>query len=126
MRDFQEQSRWRAVFASRTMLSVMLFFLIGMGVISFHALEAGWEAETKREEVKERLRGVEEKKDVLTSELEELRGEEGVEREARQKLNFRKQGEEIIIIRDINEEHQNKETSKAGLFLQVLQWIGIR
>jgi len=125
MRDFQEQSRWRAIFASRAALSVMLLLLLGMGIVSFQALEAGWEAETKREAVKERLREIEEKKDMLTSELEELRSQEGIEREARQKLNFRKQGEEVIIIQDVNTKHVSEETIKDGLFSRLLQWIGI-
>ncbi|OGZ43208.1 MAG: hypothetical protein A2719_00740 [Candidatus Ryanbacteria bacterium RIFCSPHIGHO2_01_FULL_45_22] len=125
MRDFQEPSRWRAIFASRAVLSILLLLLLGMGVMSFRALEAGWSAEAERAAVTEHVQELEEKKSALTSELEELRSQEGVEREARQRLNFRKQGEEIIIIRDTNGDQPREEVTKAGLFSRLLQWIGI-
>ncbi len=126
MRDFQEQNRWRAIFASRTMLSIILLLLLGMGVASFQALEAGWSAEAERAALKERLRELEEKKGALTTELEELRSQEGIEREARQKLNFRKAGEEVVIIKEGNGERISKEQVEAGLFLKLLQWLGIQ
>lgn len=126
MHNVQEQSRWRAIFASRAVLSILLLLLLGMGVISFQALEAGWSTETERAAVTERLQELEDKKSALTSELEELRSQEGVEREAREKLNFRKQGEEIVIIRDANKEHTDEEKTKADLLSRLLHWIGIR
>lgn len=126
MRDFQQQSRVRAFFASRMVLSILLFLLLGMGLISFWALEAGWSAQAERAAVKERLHELEEKRDVLTSELEELRSQEGVEREARQKLNFRKPGEEVVLIKDTNVEHLSEEKVEAGLFVRFMRWIGIR
>ena len=102
MYDFQEQSRVRSFFASRTVLIVLLLLLLGMGIITFQALEAGWSAQAERAAVKEHLRDLEEQKTTLTSELEELRSQEGIEREARQKLNFRKPGEEVVIIREMS------------------------
>ncbi|TSC73280.1 MAG: hypothetical protein G01um101470_169 [Parcubacteria group bacterium Gr01-1014_70] len=101
-RDYQNTNRWRAFFASRAVLTIVLLFLIGMGIISFRALEAGWAAEAERAAVKDHLRELKEKKEKLNMELEDLRTEEGIEREARQKLNFRKPGEEVVIIRDTN------------------------
>lgn len=126
MRDFQENRRMRAFFASRTVLTVLFLFLVGMGIVSFRALEAGWEVRTEHEAVEERLRSLEEKKQMLSSELEELRSEQGIEREAREKLNYRKPGEDVVIIRDGNVEHASEEKVEAGLFLRLLQWLGIR
>lgn len=123
MRDFQENNHWRAFFASRAVLSVLLLLFIGMGVISFRALEAGWEAKAERAAVKEHLRELEEKKGVLTTELEDLRSQEGIEREARQKLNLRKPGEEVVIIRDANSAPVESDTANASFWESLKKWL---
>jgi len=123
MRDFQEQSRARAFFASRPVLMVLLLLLLGMGIISFRALEAGWSAQTERAAVKDRLRDLEAKKNALTSELEDLRSEEGIEREAREKLNFRKPGEEVVIIKDASSASVENNTANASFWERVKQWF---
>ena len=123
MRDFQEQSRARAFFASRPVLMVLLLLLLGMGIISFRALEAGWSAQTERAAVKDRLRDLEAKKNTLTSELEDLRSEEGIEREAREKLNFRKPGEEVVIIKDASSASVENNTANASFWERVKQWF---
>lgn len=123
MRDFQEQSRMRAFFASRPVLMVLLLMLLGMGVMSFRALESGWEAEAERAAVKDRLHDLEAKKKALTSELEDLRSQEGIEREAREKLNFRKSGEEVIVIKDVNSAPVGNNTAGASFWETVKQWF---
>lgn len=124
MRDFQENNRWRAFFASRAVLSILLLLFIGMGIISFRALEAGWEAEAERTAVKEHLRELEEKKGVLTTELEDLRSQEGIEREARQKLNLRKPGEEVVIIRDAKTDStQNKDVQSSSFIKSIKEFL---
>ena len=123
MREFQESNRWRAFFASRAVLSVLLLVLIGMGVVSFRALEAGWEAQSERAVVNERLRELEDKKEVLTRELEDLRSQEGIEREARQKLNYRKPGEEVVIIRDTSSASMGNETVSISFWEKIKEWF---
>ena len=123
MLDNQENNRWRVFFASRPVLGIMLLIIIGLGVISFHALEAGWAAKAERATAEKRLRELKEKKDALTSELENLRSEEGIEREARQKLNFRKPGEEIVIIRDTNTVLPESDAASSSFWKTVTQWF---
>ena len=123
MRDFQASNRWRAFFASRAVLSVLLLFLMGVGVMSFRALEAGWEAEAERAAVRERLQELEKKKNALTSELEVLRSEEGIEREARQKLNLHKPGEEVVIIKEANTVPVENDAAHASFWEKVKQWF---
>ena len=121
MNDFQGQSRVRAFFASRAVLTILLFLLLGMGLISFQALEAGWQAEAERAAVQERIRELEEKKGSLTSELEDLRSQEGIEREARKKLNFRKSGEEVVIIRESGDKAGSGQEPNSSSFLESIR-----
>mgnify|MGYP001558245691 CR=1 FL=1 len=114
MNIYQEQ-RIRSFFASRPVLIVLFLLLVGMGVVSFQSLLAGRAVEEERLEVEREARNLEAKKDKLTSELEDLRSGKGIEREAREKLNFRKPGEEVVIILDNNGAAENgqAETSKS-------------
>ena len=121
MNDFQGQSRVRAFFASRAVLTILLFLLLGMGLISFQALEAGWQAEAERVAVQERIRELEEKKGSLTSELEDLRSQEGIEREARKKLNFRKSGEDVVIIRESGDKAGSGQEPNSSSFLESIR-----
>ena len=121
MNDFQGQSRVRAFFASRAVLTILLFLLLGMGLISFQALEAGWQAEAERAAVQERIRELEEKKGSLTSELEDLRSQEGIEREARKKLNFRKSGEDVVIIRESGDKAGSGQEPNSSSFLESIR-----
>ncbi len=126
MQHFQEQRKLRAFFASRTVLIVLFLLLIGAGVMSFQALLAGEEVEQEREEVERELIDLERRKSELSSELEDLRGGRGVEYQAREKLNYRKPGEEVVII--VEEEqavNESGEEQEAGFFKKLLQWIGL-
>lgn len=113
MNNFQQNHRVRAFFASRAGMTILFLFLVGMGIVSFRALEAGWEARAERAAVEERLEKLEEDKNMLIKELEDLNSQEGIEREARQKLNFRKPGEEVVIIVDSEENGRAEEKAES-------------
>jgi cell division protein FtsB len=124
MQSFQGQRRVRAFFASRAVLAVLFLLLIGMGVASFRALVAGSAVEEQYIQLEEEITGVEEKKEALVKELEELRNGEGIEREAREKLNLRKPGEKVVIILDEADPvpiHQSEQN--AGFLSRLLQWL---
>lgn len=123
----QEHQRIRSFFASRLVLICLFLLLVGMGVISFRSLLAGEEIERQRREVEEELTDLEVRKQKLTSELEDLRSGKGIEREAREKLNFRKPGEEVVIILDSKDSLQNNsEEQEAGFLWKLLRWLGIK
>ena len=123
MNIYQEQ-RIRSFFASRPVLIVLFLLLVGMGVVSFQSLLAGRAVEEERLEVEREARNLEAKKDKLTSELEDLRSGKGIEREAREKLNFRKPGEEVVIILDNEGSVAAKENAtNASLLETIKQWF---
>lgn len=123
MPNFQEKRQLRAFFASRTILIVLLLLLLGAGIVSFRALEAGWKVQVERAAVEERLQKLEEEKRALSSELEELRSDEGVERRARQKFNYRKPGEDVVIIKDTNIAPLENGAANASFWEMIQQWF---
>lgn len=123
----QDNRLLRVFFASRTVLVILFLLLIGAGVASFRALMAGWELEAERREVEEEIQHLETEKEALVGELADFHSGRGIEREAREKFNYRKPGEEVVIILDNKESALNDaEKPAAGFFLKFLRWIGVR
>ena len=124
MQQFQEQRKLRAFFASRTVLIVLFLLLMGTGVMSFQALLAGKEVEREREEVEQELLDLEQRKGALSSELDELHSGRGVEYQAREKLNYRKPGEEVVIIVEGNTDKDGAvEHSNASIWESIKNWF---
>jgi cell division protein FtsB len=115
MREFQQQRHTRAFFASRTVLTILFLLLIGAGVASFRALLDGMEVAAERTDAEEKLQNLETEREALTSELEDLHSGQGIERAAREKLNYRKPGEEVVII--LNNEYNEDQDQETDAFL---------
>lgn len=112
----QDNRLLRAFFASRTVLVMLFLLLIAVGVASFRALMAGWEVEAERGEVEEEIQHLEAQKEALAGELADFHSGRGIEREAREKFNYRKPGEEVVIILENEGDVGNKPvTEQASL-----------
>lgn len=126
METYQEHRRIRAFFASRAVLIGLFLLLMGTGIVSFQALLAGNEVKQEQQEIEQELRELQAQKEQLTSELEDLRGGQGIEREAREKLNFRKPGEEVVIIVENADANLNKEErQETGVLKRFWEWLGL-
>ncbi|TSC79061.1 MAG: hypothetical protein G01um101429_568 [Parcubacteria group bacterium Gr01-1014_29] len=110
----QDNQLLRAFFASRTVLVILFLLLIGAGVASFRALMVGWEVEAERREVEEEIQQLKAQKEALAGELADLHSGRGIEREAREKFNYRKPGEEVVII--VDSEGSSKVEEKIDSF----------
>lgn len=119
----QDNRLLRAFFASRTVLVILFLLLIGAGIASFRALMASWELEAERREVKEEIQRLEAQKEALAGELADLRNGRGIEREAREKFNYRKPGEEVVIIIDSEESSNVEEKADSFSLLDTLKKI---
>ena len=100
MQDYQERRQLRKFFASRFVLAILFVLTLGAGIASLQALARSWEAGAERARAQERLQGTLQKKDASASQAVQMQNGYGIEREARDKLNLRKPGEEVVIIRD--------------------------
>ena len=129
MEDYQERRKIRQFFASRSVLAVLFVLVLLVGVASLRALARSWEANQERLQVQGRLQDVLREKSEVSEEAMQLKSAYGVEREARERLNLRKPGEEVVIIQD----SVSATTSSSGesdgswlgqMFRQVRRWFG--
>ena len=90
----------RAVLASRAVMAVLFLALMGVGFAAFRAVMQMNGARAERQHTEERVRELERTQAQLKEEVQDFTTGYGVEREARDKLNLRKPGEEVVIILD--------------------------
>ncbi len=127
MRDYQEKQGVREFIGSKFVLSVLFFIIIVTGIASFKALERNWLVERERKTMEEDLKNLQERKGELTDESKDLSSGQGIEREARDKLNYRKPGEEVVIIKENKPSEKNispQTTSRERLWSRILGWLG--
>lgn len=98
MKEYQEKRHVREFFAARSVVLVLFFVMIGVGLASFRALVRGWEVQEERQAMEQRLIDLKSQKEAISSEVEDFKSGRGIEYEAREKLNLRKPGEEVVII----------------------------
>jgi cell division protein FtsB len=115
MKDFQERNKggFRRFLGSKLVLGFLMLLVIGMTIASFRVLERGKEAKKAEEALKAEVAALQQRKEDLTREQKDLASGSGIEREAREKLNFRKPGEQVVIIVPDKSPTPNPEPPKS-------------
>lgn len=98
MKRFESQKQIKGKIYSRTTLIVLLVLIILLAKGVFNIYLRNKESVMARDETKQRVEGLNERKLLLSSEIDKLNQEEGVEQEIREKFNVRKPGENVVLI----------------------------
>ncbi len=98
MRLFQERRKLKRIIFSKPALSVMLVLAILSAGAAVKAVFKAYGAYKTSEEIAARARNLEEEKIRLEERIERLGTPEGLEKEAKERFNVKKPGEEVLII----------------------------
>lgn len=127
MNDFQEKRSLRTFFASWPVLAMLFLLVVGVGISTFRAVLRSKQVKEENRTMEERLRLLEEERNSLSSDLQSLSQGQGLTRQAREKLHYRKPGEEVAIIVDEPEpDVQEEQANPAGLFERLQQFFNLR
>jgi len=74
------------------------------------------------EQLKEEIREAEAKKQQLQAQLNQSSDEAHLEKEAREKLNLKKPGEEVVAVLPFTEENKPKQTEKPKQWWNPFGW----
>jgi len=104
---------------------LMIFVAIGLSRATVGLYEKNSLASIKRQQSEEKLNKLLESKENLEGEVANLGTEGGIEKELREKLNFVKPGEKVIVIVDEENKtddslNQPKELEKAPFWSRIL------
>ncbi len=124
MKQFQEKKKIKAKMYSKPVLIglIVLMLLLTKGVVNIFMKYR--ESVVAEKIARARLAELEERKESLEADIENLQSEQGVEEELRKKYNVGNPGEKMIVV--INEEGEKNEAEKgfwAKLFSRIGSWF---
>lgn len=121
MRKFESQKQIKSRIYSRTTLVVLLvlIILIAKGVFTLYLRNS--ESVTARENAEMKVKDLRERKQLLSSEIEKLNQEDGVDQEIREKFNVVKPGENVVLI--VPDDIATTTEEKPGIFTRFWHWV---
>jgi cell division protein FtsB len=121
MRKFESQKQIKSRIYSRTTLVVLLvlIILIAKGVFTLYLRNS--ESVTARENAEMKVKDLRDRKQLLSSEIEKLNQDDGVDQEIREKFNVIKPGENVVLI--VPDEIATTTEANPGIFTRFWHWI---
>jgi len=123
MRSFQRKRNWRSVIQSKPVLTILiiLLFFFAWGVMGFMGkMQLTVE---NRKIAEEKLKDLEEKKEKLSSDIDKLNTENGVEESIRLKFGLAKEGEGVIVVVPDPNKPEEKPAKSSGFFSFIKNWF---
>ena len=106
-------------------LILLALVVIGLGVSATRVGRRAWEIHRERQAIASKIQSLQAEQRRLEAAIEALSSEEAVERQAKEKLNLKQPGEEVVVVVP---EHRAATTSRgiAGwrFFRVVEPWLG--
>ncbi|MCH8741659.1 septum formation initiator family protein [Patescibacteria group bacterium] len=104
---------------------LMIFAVIGFLVITnFERNKKRSELNLRIENLKNEIEILERKKQELSAGISQISTEEYLEKEAREKFNLKKPGEELVVILSSEESEEEVPEKKEGFWQRFLEKIG--
>lgn len=117
MRNFQEKRVWRNIMQSTPVLVILGIVIIIFGWSVLRFWNKMTETSRNKEIVEERVISLQEKKQKLIEDIDNLNTDEGKERVFRENFGLAKEGEEmIIVVEDKKQIEPEKTSSFSGFF----------
>ncbi len=124
MRSFQQKTKWRNFLQSKPVLVflglLILFFVYGMlGFIGKMEI-----TKENRDIVKNKVAQLKKEKEKLSSDIEKLKTESGIEESIREKFGLAKEGEGlIVVVDDKNMTESPKKDEPISFFSFFKSWF---
>lgn len=119
MFDFSEKRRIRRILYSRFTIALLLILLIFLLDALWGVYQKAHNASENKKRTVERLRVLEGREADLLASIEKLKTERGIEDEIRNKFSVVKEGEEMVVIVDLDA--KNVENGGHG-FINPRDW----
>lgn len=116
MFNYQQKKQIRKVIYSKITLLILFIFIIILSKACYGIYQKQKISEQNLKIVEEEYYSLSSRKDVLESEIDKLKTEDGVEREIRSKFNVSKPGEIVVKIVDDNKNISYDDSNKEKSF----------
>jgi len=116
MRNFQEKKRFKNFIQSWPILIFLGILLIFFALGVFDFMGKMIETSGKKKNVEQKVLELQETKEKLSSDIESLKTERGLEENIREKFGLVKEGEDLIIVIDSKENPELDDKTKLNWF----------
>ncbi|MDB5204892.1 MAG: protein of unknown function with transrane region [Candidatus Taylorbacteria bacterium] len=121
MRKFEAQKQIKSRVYSRGVLIALLIVIIFTAKGVFNIYLRNKESATARDETAMKLKDLNDRKDLLNTEISKLNQDDGVDQEIREKFNVIKPGENVVII--VPEEVATTTEEKPSALSKFWHWL---
>lgn len=98
MSEFRKKRKTRRLIYSKVSLLIAFAILVFMSLSTFNIYKKYRESYENKKSAKQELENLEQRNRELSSRIERLRTERGLEEEIRKKFNVAKEGEGVVVI----------------------------
>lgn len=123
MRSFQKNSRFKKMIRGKVFLAFLGAVIIFFGYSLFGLISKMEETSRNKELAQEKLNQLGDAKQKLSSEINNLKTDKGVEENIREKFGLAKDGEGMIMIVDDKNKPPAPEDNSAGFFSFIKNWF---
>ena len=118
----KEKQSWQTIFFLILLGSLILIVVGFLAISNFRMSQKRAVLNSRIEQLKEEIREAEAKKQQLQAQLNQSSDEAHLEKEAREKLNLKKPGEEVVAVLPFTEENKPKQTEKPKQWWNPFGW----
>lgn len=106
MFDFHEKRKIRGILYSKTVFVLLILLAILLSISVYNRFIVAQDTRVKLNERKEDLKELEMRAETLQAKVEYLENERGIEEELRNRFDVAKEGEQVVIILEDEEESE--------------------
>ncbi len=106
------------------LLNLLLFLaLVWVGWGSYNMVRQAWVLRRESQDTEKQIAELAKKKEELEAYIAELESRQGVEREAKSRLNLKLPGEEVVVV--VPEEEKKEETTSPAFWDRIKKFFMI-
>ena len=121
MRKFQQKREWRDILQSKPVLILLGFIIIAFTWNVYGLLTRMQETVKNRKIEEDKITGLRERKDKLTADINNLKTENGVEENIRDKFGLVKDGEGMVVVVDDKDQANAVKAAQSSGFWSFLK-----
>ena len=115
MFDFHEKRKIRTIVYSKVSIGIILCLTVFLGISVFERFTVEREMAGKLEDKKQELETLKLRAEALESDVEHLKNERGIEEELRSRFDVVKEGEQVVVILDGENNREQKLPTSTSL-----------
>ena len=117
MKNFQQKKQFKKIIYSKISFVVLFILVFFLGKATFNIYQKSKLSSDNYNEIKKNYESLRNRKDMLESEINKLKTDNGIEEEIRSKFNVAKSGETVVrIINSSSSTSTNKNNSKKSFW----------